>query len=162
MRKRAADGAARLAEARRGALAAESPLLAFPVVTVLDRILTEVLADGGTTELTHRLRQANTRQGADALGDIRVPAGARLLIARTIKADGRLVYPEITPGKTDISLSELKPGDAVETAWVTHSRVEPEEGGYLTSIGFAHIGVPILAIERDFQQIGRASCRERV
>jgi len=146
-----ADGAQRLATARKTQLASDSPLMAFPVVTVLDRSSTRVLADGGTVELSHKVRQANTRQGADALGDVRVPAGARLLIARTIKADGRVVYPEITPGKTDISLSELKPGDAVETAWVSHSRVELEEGGYLTSVGFAHLGVPILAIERDIE-----------
>jgi hypothetical protein len=141
------DGLQRLAGARAGPLAPDGPLAAFPVVTVLDRQHIAVAPDGGTLELRHRIRQAGTRSGADALGDIRVPPGARLLIARTLKADGRVVYPEVTPGKAELSLSELQPGDGVETAWVQTGRVRPDEGGYLTSLGFSHVGVPILDIE---------------
>ncbi len=141
------DGPQRLAAARAGPLADAGPFAAFPVVTVIDRQHIVVAPDGGTLELRHRVRYAGTRSGADALGDIRVPAGARLLIARTLKADGRVVYPEVTPGKAELSLSELQPGDGVETAWVTTSRVRPEEGGYLTSLGFSHVGVPVLDVE---------------
>jgi hypothetical protein len=141
------DVAPMLAAARAGPLASEGPLANHPVVTILDRGHIIVRPDGTSIELRHRVRQANTRSGADALGDIRIPEGARLLIARTLKADGRVVYPEVTPGKSELSLSELQPGDAVETAWVTRGRTRPEEGGYLTSLAFAQPGVPTIAIE---------------
>jgi hypothetical protein len=88
-----------------------------------------------------------TKQGADALGDVRPPEGTRLLVARTLKADGRVLEPERTEGKAELSFSELAPGDALETAWVSRSRVSPAEGGYLTGLSFAAWGAPIFQLE---------------
>lgn len=133
-----ADGPALVAAYRRFAEGAEGQVDAgYPVVTVYDRVEIEVRRDGSTLEVSHRIRLVQSKQGADALGDVRPPDGARLLIARTLKRDGRLLEPERTEGKADLSFPELEPGDAVETAWVSRSRVSPSEGGYLTGVAFA-------------------------
>ncbi|MCC6624345.1 MAG: tetratricopeptide repeat protein [Deltaproteobacteria bacterium] len=134
------DGPALLAAYRRSDVAAA--WAAYPVVAVHDRTLVDVRADGSTVELQHRVRLVQTRAGADALGDFRPPDGARLLIARTLKADGRVLHPERTEGKADLSFPELQAGDAVETAWVVRSRVSPSEGGYLTGVSFAGWSAP--------------------
>lgn len=120
---------------------------AFPIVTLLDRRRIRVSSDGSTLELVHRIRLVQTKQGADALGDVRPPSGARLLVAHTLKADGRRLEPERTEGKADLSFPELAPGDAVETAWVARSRVSPSEGGYLTGVSFASWGAPIYRLD---------------
>ena len=133
-----ADGPALVAAYRRFAESAEGKGDAgYPVVTVYDRVELEVRRDGSTLEVSHRIRLVQSKQGADALGDVRPPDGARLLVARTLKRDGRLLEPERTEGKADLSFPELEPGDAVETAWVSRSRVSPSEGGYLTGVAFA-------------------------
>lgn len=120
---------------------------AFPIVQVLERTRVEVRADGSTYELSHRIRLVQTKQGADALGDVRAPDGARLLVVRTLKADGRMLEPERTEGKAELSFPELQPGDAVETAWVTRSRASPGEGGYLTGVSFASWGAPLFELD---------------
>lgn len=133
-----ADGPGLVAAYRRFAETAEGKGDAgYPVVTVYDRVEVEVRRDGSTLEVSHRIRLVQSKQGADALGDVRPPDGARLLVARTLKRDGRLLEPERTEGKADLSFPELEPGDAVETAWVSRSRVSPSEGGYLTGVAFA-------------------------
>lgn len=133
-----ADGPGLVAAYRRFAETAEGKGDAgYPVLTVYDRVELEVRRDGSTLEVSHRIRLVQSKQGADALGDVRPPDGARLLVARTLKRDGRLLEPERTEGKADLSFPELEPGDAVETAWVSRSRVSPSEGGYLTGVAFA-------------------------
>lgn len=120
---------------------------AFPIVQVLERTRVDVRGDGSTYELSHRIRLVQTKQGADALGDVRAPDGARLLVVRTLKADGRMLEPERTDGKAELSFPELQPGDAVETAWVTRSRASPSEGGYLTGVSFASWGAPLFELD---------------
>lgn len=120
----------------------------FPVVNLLDRARIDVRADGSTLELVHRVRLVQTKQGADALGDVRPPDDARLLVARTLKADGRVLEPERTEGKAELSFPELQPGDALEIAWVSRSRVFPSEGGYLTGVSFAAWGAPIFELDQ--------------
>ncbi len=112
----------------------------FPVVTILDKTAIEVRRDGSTLELAHKIRMVQSKQGADALGDVLPPDGARLLVARTLKRDGRILEPERTEGKAELSFPELEPGDAIETAWVSRSRVSPAEGGYLTGVSFGSFG----------------------
>ncbi|MFO0745959.1 MAG: hypothetical protein U1F43_09830 [Myxococcota bacterium] len=114
----------------------------FPIVSVLEKNIVDVRADGSTLELQHKLRIVQSKAAADALGDFAPPDGARLLVARTLKADGRVLYPERTQGKADLSFPELQVGDAVETAYVVRSRVSPGEGGYLTGVSFAGWSAP--------------------
>lgn len=120
---------------------------AYPIVNVLERTRVLVRRDGSTLELAHRVRLVQTKQGVDELGDVRPPEGARLLVARTLKADGRVLEPERTEGKPELSFPELEPGDAVETAWVSQSRVAPGEGGYVTGVSFASWGAPLFELD---------------
>ncbi len=122
-----------------------------PIVNLLERRRIDVRKDGSTLELSHRVRLVQTKQGVDELGDMRPPDGVRLLVARTLKADGRVLEPERTPGKAELSFSELEPGDAVETAWVSRSRVAPNEGGYLTGVSFASWGTPIFELDVEIE-----------
>lgn len=141
------DGRAVLARWR---AVANAETARYPIVQLLERTRVDVRADGSTLELVHRVRLIQSKQGADALGDVRPPDGARLLVARTLKADGRVLDPERTAGKADLSFPELAPGDAVETAWVSRSRVTPGEGGYLTGVSFAGWGSPIFELDASF------------
>lgn len=149
------DGRAVLARWQAFAKTPEGQALAsqpvVPVVQVLERTRTLVRPDGSTLELAHRIRLVQTKQGADALGDVRPPEGARLLVVRTLKADGRVLEPERTEGKAELSFPELNPGDAVETGWVTRSRALPSEGGYLTGVSFSSWGAPIFELEASFE-----------
>lgn len=149
-----ADGPALLAAYRRFADTPEGKRdEGYPFVTVYDRVEVEVREDGSTLEVSHRIRLVQSKQGADALGDVRPPDGARLLVARTLKRDGRRLEPERTEGKADLSFPELEPGDAVETAWVSRSRVSPSEGGYLTGVAFASYN-PVHRLEARFTHPG--------
>ncbi len=130
---------------------ADASWLGAPIVNLLERRRIDVRKDGSTLELTHRVRLVQTKQGVDELGDVRPPEGVRLLVARTLKADGRVLEPERTPGKPELSFSELEPGDAVETAWVSRSRVAPNEGGYLTGVSFASWGTPIFELDVEIE-----------
>ncbi|PIE20626.1 MAG: hypothetical protein CSA66_00460, partial [Proteobacteria bacterium] len=122
---------------------------AHPVVNLLERKVIDVRRDGSTVEQSHRVRLVQTKAAADSLGDVRPPEGARILAVRTLKADGRVLWPEIVRGKRTLSLPELEPGDAVETAWVTRSRVRPGEGGYLSAFVMASASVPTVALSAE-------------
>ncbi len=113
-----------------------------PVVTLLDRTAMQVRADGRVLSLTHVVRVVQSKGAADQLGELRPPQGARVLVVRTLKADGRVLWPDRVPGKPDLSFSDLQPGDAVEWAWVERGSVRPEEGGYLGGLAFASWDAP--------------------
>lgn len=119
----------------------------FPAVTLLSRQVIDVRKDGSYVALTQRVRMIQSKLAADRYGDFRAPNGAELLLVRTIKADGRVLWPERTAGKADLSFTELAPGDAIETAWVERGQVEPDDGGYLTSFLFAGLDAPTLAMD---------------
>lgn len=119
-----------------------SPYSAFPVVTLVDRSEWVVGPAGDVWSLTHVVRLVQTKSGVDRVGEIRPPKGSRLLELRTLKADGRTLWPERIAGKSDVSFSNLEPGDAVEWAWIQHERVSLSEGGYLTGLAFTQWGTP--------------------
>ncbi len=121
----------------------------YPVVTLLDRTVIDVGPDGRRRDLTHVVRVVQSKSGADKLGELRPPADAQLLVVRTIKRDGRVLWPDRVAGKPDLSFSGLAPGDAVEWAWIRYSDVRAEEGGYVTGLGFAYWSVPTLRKEVD-------------
>jgi len=121
----------------------------YPVVTLLDRTVVDVGPDGLTRELTHVVRVVQSKAGADKLGELRPPPDAQLLLVRTLKKDGRVLWPDRVRGKPDLSFSGLAPGDAVEWAWIRRSDVLPEEGGYMTGLGFAVWSIPTLRKEVD-------------
>ena len=60
-----------------------------------------------------------------------MPGGAELLVARTIKADGRVYVPDDIDGKDALSMPALEQGDFVELGWVTaESSPTPEARAY--------------------------------
>ncbi len=133
----ATDEAARRAEAN----------ARYPFVTLLDRTAHVVDARGEVRALTHVVRLIQSKAAADRLGDIAVPHGADVLVVRTIKRDGRILWPERVPGKPDLSLSGLEPGDVIEYAWETRDTVRPAEGGYVTGLTFAYWSAPTVRKE---------------
>ncbi|PKN53876.1 MAG: hypothetical protein CVU56_29565, partial [Deltaproteobacteria bacterium HGW-Deltaproteobacteria-14] len=145
-----ADGRAIVARylASRGAEGSPD-LSGYPVVTLYERRVIDVRADGSVVELTHRVHLVQTKSGADSLGDFRPPSAGALLSARTLKADGRVLWPERTRGKADLSFPELEPGDAIETAWLERSQVAPVDGGYLSAFVFGAWDVPSLEVRAE-------------
>lgn|GEM_PF-1206043 len=129
-------------------------LSGYPVVTLYERRAIDVRSDGSTVELTHRVHLVQTKSGADSLGDFRPPRGTTLLAARTLKADGRVLWPERTRGKADLSFPELEPGDAIETAWIERDQVSKVGGGYLSAFIFGSWDVPALEV-RDEVRVAR-------
>ncbi len=139
------DGRALVREFRAKLASGEAAEYAkFPLINLLDRTHYDIRPDGSTVELSHKVRFIQTKSAADALGDVKPPGGARLLAVRTIKGDGRVLWPERTEGKPDLSFPGLEPGDAVELAWVVRSRVQPELGGYIGGVSFASWNIPTL------------------
>ena len=120
-------------------------LAPYPYVTLRDALHTRLGADGSVLSLVHVVRRIQSKEGADRLGEIRPPAGARIMVVRTIRPDGTTLWPERVPGKPDLSFSGLQPGDIVEHAWLVPDRVRVSEGGYLTGLSFASWDTPTLA-----------------
>ncbi|MFT7582822.1 MAG: tetratricopeptide (TPR) repeat protein, partial [Myxococcota bacterium] len=143
------DGEAVVARWQALDAATRSEYAAFPVVSLLDNRVIDVRPDGSTIALRQQVRVVQSESAADSLGDFRPPSGAVLIRARTLKRDGRELLVERTEGKSDLSFRELKPGDAIETAWVVRSTVRPEEGGYLTGLVFANYATPTLDLRAD-------------
>jgi hypothetical protein len=85
---------------------------------VQDRVI-KIRASGSASVYAHRLRRLNDNQAIARYGQIQLPQGADLLELRTIKADGRVVEPEL-PQKGSISMPALEPGACIEEEYVTH------------------------------------------
>ncbi|HUK65800.1 MAG TPA: tetratricopeptide repeat protein [Anaeromyxobacteraceae bacterium] len=88
-------------------------------VTVLDFGAVEVHPGGALTERIHTVVEARDQRAVDHVGEVTVPEGAELLLARTVKQDGRVLEPEEPLGdKRTLSLTGLEPGDFAEWTWV--------------------------------------------
>ncbi len=95
-------------------------------VTVLDSGAVEVHPDGAQTERIHTVIEARDQGAVDHVGEIMVPEGAQLLVARTVKRDRRVLEPEEPMGdKRTLSLTGLEPGDFAEWEWL---RAVPARG----------------------------------
>jgi tetratricopeptide (TPR) repeat protein len=104
-----------------------------PAVWVLDRAVHLVGDDGSRTELVHTIAHLRTAEAVEDHGELALPAGARLLRARTVKADGRILEPERVAHKDTVSLPDLEPGDFVETEYASHLPPSPlHPGGFDT------------------------------
>ena len=86
-----------------------------PAVVVLDRAVERAYADGTRLVLTHSITQVLSKDAIAAVGEVRVPEGAEVLILRTRKADGTSREAEEIAGKSTISAPELGVGDFVES-----------------------------------------------
>jgi hypothetical protein len=98
---------------------AAGPSYATSSVTVLDAGAVEVNPDGSQTERIHTVIEARDQAAVDHVGEVMVPEGAQLLLARTVKRDGRVLEPEEPIGdKRTLSLTGLEPGDFAEWEWL--------------------------------------------
>ena len=96
----------------------ELPEYDSAAVYVLDRAVYLVDEDGGIVMLVHAVTHLKTDEAVENHGELSVPAGARLLRARTIKADGRILEPQEISNKDTLSLPDLMPGDFVEYEYI--------------------------------------------
>jgi hypothetical protein len=115
------DGAAALAAFR-----AAPPAAGTAGATVLDFGAVEAHPDGAYTERVHVIVEAKDQRAVDRVGEVSVPAGAEILVARTLKRDGRALEAESPTGeKRTLSLPGLEPGDFAEWEWL---RAVPSRG----------------------------------
>ena len=83
-------------------------------VELLDQWVAILRLDGSVDHLTHRMTLARTPRAADAVGELRLPDGARLLSVRTLTASGKVIDSEGDHGKGETSFSRLAPGRIVD------------------------------------------------
>ena len=95
-------------------------------VYVLDYASTRYFEDGSGVQITHQILQPLTRETIAAFGEVGIPRNARLLTVRTIKADGRILYPTDIGDRNAISMPDLEVGDYIELEYLsTISRSQP-------------------------------------
>jgi tetratricopeptide (TPR) repeat protein len=97
--------------------AGRRPPYTTPAVIVLDRTVDVIHAGGERTSLTHNIVKVLEKDGLDRWGELPVPEGAEVLVARTIKADGRIREPQAV-GKDGLTAPDLAVGDYVEFEYV--------------------------------------------
>ena len=108
------DGLAAIARYR-----AASPRVDTSSVTVLDLGAVEAHPGGAYTERIHTVVEARDQRAVDRVGEVAVPEGAEVILARTVKRDGRVLEPERALGdKRTLSLPGLEPGDFAEWTWI--------------------------------------------
>ena len=90
-----------------------------PAVVLLDRTVTRAFATGARLTLTHNIIRVQSKSAIDRWGEVQVPAGADVLLLRTVKSDGTTREPEEIAEKESISVPDLLPGDYVEFEYVT-------------------------------------------
>jgi hypothetical protein len=100
---------------------AAAPAFDTSSVTVLDFGALEAHPGGAFTERVHTVVEARDQRAVDRFGEVGAPEGAELLLARTVKRDGRILEPEELGSKRTISLQGLEPGDFAEWAWIRSS-----------------------------------------
>jgi tetratricopeptide (TPR) repeat protein len=100
-------------------------------VLVLDRDVVMVYPNGSQRHLIHQVTELRTKASIDQHGEIPSPDGARVLTLRTIKPDGRVVEPELIPGKEGLSLRELEVGDMFEIEYIVGSGPETSFPDYV-------------------------------
>ncbi|MBN2341501.1 MAG: tetratricopeptide repeat protein [Deltaproteobacteria bacterium] len=81
---------------------------------ILDRMVHIINEQGNRIQLTHWIGRVNTLDMIDRYAEVEVPLGNQLLIARTIKQDGTLLYPSSIKNKSTISMPNLEVGDFIE------------------------------------------------
>lgn len=82
-------------------------------VMLLDRQVSMLYPTGGHRHIVHQMFHVLSDQAIDAHGEFNQP-NVRLLTLHSIKPDGRVIEPEVIPGKEGVSLRDLEIGDVVE------------------------------------------------
>lgn len=96
---------------------------------LLDQELVVLLPGGGAIRRVHQVLRVLSPDAAEEVGEVAVPDGAVLEVARTILADGTVVQPAETADKASISLRMVEAGSAVEFAQVAFVSPDDEATG---------------------------------
>jgi tetratricopeptide (TPR) repeat protein len=105
---------------------AARPEMPGTAARVLDYSTLWVHPDGSARMLEHEILEIQSREGIQEQAEQR-PRGLLLKI-RTIKKDGRVLDPEIVPGKETITMPHLDIGDYIETETITTTRGDGRGG----------------------------------
>jgi PAS domain-containing protein len=105
---------------------AQKPNMPGTAARVLDYSTIWVHADGSARMLEHEVLYIQSAEGITEQAEQR-PRGLLLKI-RTIKKDGRVLEPEIVPGKETITMPHLDQGDYIETETITTLRGDGQGG----------------------------------
>jgi tetratricopeptide (TPR) repeat protein len=81
---------------------------------ILDQMVIRLFPDGSQLRYTHLVTRVRTKKGIDEESEILLPRRHELLELRTIKPDGRIIFPEILPHKNSVSLTDLTVGDLID------------------------------------------------
>ncbi|MCA9710491.1 MAG: tetratricopeptide repeat protein, partial [Myxococcales bacterium] len=100
-------------------------------VLVLDRSVARVYESGGQRQIVHIMAELRSKESLDRYGELPVPEDAELLTLRTLKPDGRVIEPEIVPGKDGVSLRHLELLDVVEYEYVVERGPAGAVPGYV-------------------------------
>lgn len=123
-------------------MAAEASANADSKVLINDRVV-KLEASGSAWSYQHSLLQVFDKKGIEEAGEVQLPRGADLIELRTVKRDGRVIYPDLGEHKTPVSMPSLAEGDAVELAYVQHFRAaDLETTPELLDFFFASTDVP--------------------
>lgn len=113
------------------------PWAAHEHVVLLDRVIDRVRPDGSVASEQHAIIRVQSRAAVDAFGEVAPPPNAILLDLKTIEPDGATLEADRHPGKADLSLPRLSPGDAVERRWLALESPSTPRGGYVRRFFFA-------------------------
>lgn len=103
-----------------------------PQVLIFDYLATRLFEDGSSIEVVHTIHKAQSNEAVDALAEVHVPEGARVLTLRVIKPDGRRLEPDAIAGKDTLSLPSVAAGDYVEFEYLQqHDPPDGLPGGYV-------------------------------
>jgi cellulose synthase operon protein C len=105
---------------------AAKPDMPGTAARVLDYSAIWIHADGSARMLEHEILCIQSREGIQEQAEQR-PRGLLLKI-RTLKQDGRVLEPEIVPGKESITMPHLEVGDYIETETITTLRGDGQGG----------------------------------
>jgi len=106
-------------------------------VYVLDAAARLFHRGGGSFLVTHQVIHIQGKEAASQLGEVGLAPGVERRVLRVIKADGRIVEPESAHASGDTSLSDLEPGDFLETRTVEERAPEPFEASFSERFYFA-------------------------
>ncbi|MCI0569857.1 MAG: hypothetical protein L0Y66_03830 [Myxococcaceae bacterium] len=87
-------------------------------VFVLDAGAVRVYPDGTQINRIHTIQKVLQQSGVDEVAEASLPPGAQVLALRTLKADGRVLEPEVIEGKDSVSLPGVQVGDYVQTEYL--------------------------------------------
>lgn len=83
---------------------------------LLDQELVLLLPGGGAVRRVHQVLRVLSDAAAESVGEVAVPDGAELELARTVLSDGTVVQPAETADKSSVSLRMVEAGATVEYA----------------------------------------------